>query len=46
MKLHHIIQAQQFNRTSLDKLFSVASEMEQIVEKGSSDMLTGRYLVG
>lgn len=44
MKLHHIIQAQQFNRTSLDKLFSVASEMEQVVKKGGSDMLVGKVM--
>ncbi len=44
MKLYHIIQAQQFNRTSLDKLFSVASEMEQIIKQGGSDMLTGKVM--
>lgn len=44
MKLHHIIQAQQFNRTSLDKIFSVASEMEKIVAQGSSTMLAGKIM--
>jgi len=44
MKLHHIIKAQQFDRKSLDEIFDVASQMEEISVKGSSDTLNGKIM--
>ncbi|MEO0084212.1 MAG: aspartate carbamoyltransferase [candidate division WOR-3 bacterium] len=44
MKLFHIIKAQQFNRPLLDKIFSVAGEMEKIAKSGGSDILKGKVL--
>lgn len=44
MKLHHIIKAQQFERKSLDEIFIIASQMEQIALKGGADILTGKVM--
>ena len=34
MKLHHVIEAQQFDRSTLAHLFEVAEKMEQVVQEG------------
>ena len=39
MKLYHVIKAQQFDRDLLEGIFSVATDMEKIVEKGGTDIL-------
>jgi aspartate carbamoyltransferase catalytic subunit len=44
MKLHHIIKAQQFDKKSLDEIFEVASQMEEIAKKGSSNTLNGKIM--
>lgn len=40
MKLHHIIEAQQFDPATLGKLFEATAEMEKVVEQGG--LLPGR----
>jgi aspartate carbamoyltransferase catalytic subunit len=44
MKLHHIIKAQQFDRKSLDDIFLVASQMEEIAAKGHTNILQGKVM--
>ena len=45
-KLHHIIESQQFNRNFLEKkFFPLAKEMEKVVRKGGSDILTGKRMI-
>lgn len=44
MKLNHIIKAQQFDRKSLDDIFLVASQMEEIALKGDSNILHGKTM--
>lgn len=44
MKLHHIIEAQQFSREVLEEIFLIASEMEKIAKKGSSKILSGKMM--
>ena len=39
MKLYHVIKAQQFDRDLLEEIFSVAADMEKVVEKGGTDIL-------
>jgi aspartate carbamoyltransferase catalytic subunit len=39
MKLYHVVKAQQFDRDLLDDIFSVAADMEKVVEKGGTDIL-------
>jgi len=46
MKLKHIIEAWQFSREWLEKeLFPLAKEMEEVVKKGSSDILKGKRMI-
>ena len=43
MKLHHIVEAQQFDRESLREIFKEAQQMEKLVrEKNSIDILQGK----
>ncbi|MEO0102142.1 MAG: aspartate carbamoyltransferase [candidate division WOR-3 bacterium] len=44
MKLHHIIEAQQFSRKVLEEIFSVAEEMEEIAKKGGARILPGKVM--
>jgi aspartate carbamoyltransferase catalytic subunit len=44
MKLHHVIEAQQFDRSSLNEIFRVAAEMEEVVSFGSSDLLHSKTM--
>ncbi|MCK4352550.1 aspartate carbamoyltransferase [candidate division WOR-3 bacterium] len=44
MKLHHIIKAQQFNRSKLANLFTMAHEMKEVVQKGGSDILSQKVM--
>jgi aspartate carbamoyltransferase catalytic subunit len=45
-RLHHIIEAQQFDRAWLEKdLFPLAKEMEKIVEKGGDNLLSGKKMI-
>ncbi len=45
IKLHHIIESQQFNRHFLEKeLFPLAKEMEKIAKQGGSDILSGKKM--
>jgi aspartate carbamoyltransferase catalytic subunit len=44
MKLQHVLEAQQFNKKALKELFSMAEKMEQILERGGSDLLRGKIL--
>ncbi|HZP00142.1 MAG TPA: aspartate carbamoyltransferase [Terriglobia bacterium] len=44
MKLHHIIEAQQFDVPTLDRLFEVTEKMEQIVAKGGVRDFSNRIM--
>lgn len=44
MRLHHIIEAQQFDRPTLVELFRIAQEMERTVERGGADDYHGRIM--
>jgi aspartate carbamoyltransferase catalytic subunit len=44
MKLHHIIEAQQFDLATLDELFEVAEEMEKVVERGGTSEFQSRIM--
>jgi aspartate carbamoyltransferase catalytic subunit len=44
MKLHHIIKAQQFDRKSLEEIFEVASQMENIGATGNTEILKGKVM--
>ncbi|MBI4530436.1 MAG: aspartate carbamoyltransferase [Candidatus Latescibacteria bacterium] len=44
MKLHHVIEAQQFDSDTLSNLFRVAGEMEELAATGSSDLLHGKTM--
>ncbi len=44
MKLHHVIEAQQFDLPTLDHLFSVTEEMEQVVARGGTDSFHSRLM--
>lgn len=41
MRLHHVVEAQDFNRGMLEELFSTARVMEKVVEDGGSKLLDG-----
>ena len=43
-RLHHVIEAQDFNRGMLDQLFQLASRMETIADEGGSRILTGKIM--
>jgi len=46
MKLKHIIEAQQFDRPwMVNELFPLVDEMEEIVEKGGSNILAGKEMI-
>jgi len=46
MKLHHIIEAQQFNRNFLEKeFFPLAKKMERVAKKGGSKALSGKRMI-
>lgn len=45
-KLHHIIEAQQFDRLWLEnELFPLVKEMENIAEKGGANLLSGKKMI-
>ena len=44
MRLHHVIEAQQFDRDLLGEIFSVSQEMENVVSKYGSNMLSQRLM--
>lgn len=45
-KLHHIIEAQQFDRPWLEEeLFPLAKEMEKVVKEGGSNILSGKRMI-
>ncbi|TET84140.1 MAG: aspartate carbamoyltransferase, partial [Candidatus Nealsonbacteria bacterium] len=45
-KLHHIIEAQQFDRDFLEKeFFPLAKEMEKVVKEGDSNILSGKRMI-
>jgi aspartate carbamoyltransferase catalytic subunit len=41
VRLHHVIEAQDFNRGMLEELFSTARLMERVAEEGGSKLLDG-----
>ena len=44
MRLHHIVEAQEFNRGMLEELFVIAGEMERVVWEGGSKLLDGKIM--
>jgi len=45
-KIHHIIEAQQFDRPWLEEeLFPLAKEMEKVVKEGGSNILSGKRMI-
>jgi aspartate carbamoyltransferase catalytic subunit len=44
MKLHHIIEAQQFDPPTLNRLFDTAVEMEQVVARGGTSQFERRIM--
>ncbi len=44
MRLHHVVEAQEFNRGMLEELFSIAGEMERVVWEGGSKLLDGKIM--
>ncbi len=44
MKLHHVIEAQQFDLPTISHLFEVAGQMEQLVARGGTDEHRGRLM--
>ncbi len=44
MQLHHVIEAQQFDRPTLAELFTLTRQMEQVVERGGSDAFRHRIM--
>lgn len=44
MRLHHVVEAQEFNRGMLEELFSIAGAMERVVWAGGSKLLDGRIM--
>lgn len=44
MKLHHIIEAQQFDPPTLARLFDVAGEMEKVVQRGGTSDYQNRVM--
>jgi aspartate carbamoyltransferase catalytic subunit len=46
VRLHHVIESQQFDRIWLEgELFPLAQEMEKVAEEGTSDLLEGKRMV-
>lgn len=44
MRLHHVIEAQEFNRGMLDELFACARAMEHVAAEGGNTLLAGRIM--
>ena len=44
MKLHHVIEAQQFDLPTINHLFEVSAEMERLVEHGGTDEYRSRLM--
>ncbi len=44
MKLHHVIEAQQFDLPGMNHLFSVTEEMERVVARGGTDDFHSRLM--
>jgi aspartate carbamoyltransferase catalytic subunit len=44
MKLHHVIEAQQFDLPTLGRLFDIADEMERVAARGGSDEFRSRLM--
>ncbi|MEO0075491.1 MAG: aspartate carbamoyltransferase [candidate division WOR-3 bacterium] len=44
MKLHHILKAQQFDPKLLEEIFTIANEMQEVCQKGGSDILKGKVM--
>ena len=44
MKLHHVIEAQQFDLPTISHLFEVAAQMEQLVARGGTDEYRTRLM--
>jgi aspartate carbamoyltransferase catalytic subunit len=44
VRLHHIVEAQEFNRGMLEELFVIAGEMERVVWEGGSKLLDGKIM--
>jgi aspartate carbamoyltransferase catalytic subunit len=44
MKLHHVIEAQQFETATLDELFDIAARMEGLVKRGGTDRYENRIM--
>ncbi|MGH2444246.1 MAG: aspartate carbamoyltransferase, partial [Chloroflexota bacterium] len=44
MRLHHVVEAQEFNRGMLDELFRVAESMESVIAAGGSNLLYGKIM--
>jgi aspartate carbamoyltransferase catalytic subunit len=45
-KIHHIIEAQQFDRNFLEKeFFPLSKEMEKVAKEGGSDFLSGKRMI-
>lgn len=44
MKLHHVIEAQQFDLPTINGLFETAREMEQLVARGGTDKFRSRLM--
>ena len=43
-RLHHVVEAQDFNRGMLDQLFLMSRKMEELTVRGGSDWLRGRIM--
>jgi len=43
-RLHHVVEAQDFNRGMLDQLFRLSAQMEELAVKGSSTVLAGKIM--
>ena len=45
-KLHHIVEAQQFDRKFLEEeLFPLTREMEEVAKKGGTPCLSGKRMI-
>ncbi|MEK7584758.1 MAG: aspartate carbamoyltransferase [Patescibacteria group bacterium] len=44
MRLTHVVRSQQFERSDMETLFALASEMETVVEQGGSSVLSNKVM--
>src|SRR5947209_12946255 len=44
MRMHHVVEAQSFNRGMLDELFGLSRRMERVVAAGGSKLLDGKIM--